>query len=530
MRLKKVFCTTKVTWQSNRQDGDSTGVYAQRYSRDGVSLGEEFRVNTTIARQQGNPDIAMATNGNFVIIWEGEGNDPAKGAGADRDRGIFAQLYDSAGNRLGSEFQVNTTIEALQSDAMVAMDGNGNFVAVWGSRSQNNRNYNIYTQRYNAQGVAQGGESLVATVEASTDAKIDVAMDASGNYVVVWNTEAGSQSNHNIFAQRFDSAGNPREGAFLVDSIVNSASQVPMVDMDAAGNFVVAWYGGNASIFAQRYANTGSPLSDKLAVTTSGINPNVALGEDGDFVVTWSRNSGQLARRFDRTNITQAEFDVDGDTFEALPSDPAAIAMDSTDNYILAWTGESTSGNEDVFAQRFANTPPSGGSGGGSGSGRTLTGTPGRDRLRGGAGDDTIIGLGGNDTLIGLGGNDRILGNGSKDKLNGNQGNDDLLGGAGNDTLRGGGGNDILRGDRGVDILIGGNGRDRFILEAGGKDIIRDFKDKQDRLVLTGALRFGQLDITENRNDTLIEANGRLLARLIGISAAKIGAADFTRG
>ncbi|MGF1570457.1 MAG: hypothetical protein ACFCVD_20685 [Nodosilinea sp.] len=191
-----------ITWQSHRQDGDRTGFYSQRYGSDGSPLGDEFRVTTTTADQQENPDVAMDASGNFVVIWEGEGSDPARGEGADSDRGIFGQRYDSTGNPLGVEFQINTTIKATQSDTMVAMDASGNFVVAWGSRLANNTSYHVFIQRYDAQGVAQGEESLVTTADVSTDAKLDVAMDASGNFVVVWSTEVNSKNNDNIMAQR----------------------------------------------------------------------------------------------------------------------------------------------------------------------------------------------------------------------------------------------------------------------------------------------------------------------------------------
>ena len=41
-----------ITWQSHGQDGSGWGIYAQRYNAAGVKQGTEFRVNTyTLSHQ-----------------------------------------------------------------------------------------------------------------------------------------------------------------------------------------------------------------------------------------------------------------------------------------------------------------------------------------------------------------------------------------------------------------------------------------------------------------------------------------------
>src|SRR2546429_68939 len=55
-----------ITWQSTGQDGDSYGVYAQRYSATGLPLGAEFQVNTFTTNRQSGPAVAMDAGGDFV--------------------------------------------------------------------------------------------------------------------------------------------------------------------------------------------------------------------------------------------------------------------------------------------------------------------------------------------------------------------------------------------------------------------------------------------------------------------------------
>ena len=59
-----------------------------------------------------------------------------------------------------------------------------------------------------------------------------------------------------------------------------------------------------------------------------------------------------------------------------------------------------------------------------AGSGCTISGTNGTDRLRGRDGADVICGYGGNDTIYGLGGGDRLVGGPGGDRLYGGTGPD----------------------------------------------------------------------------------------------------------
>ena len=57
-----------VVWEgSGNQDGDYTGVYGQRYSATGAAQGGEFRVNTFTSNYQANPAVAMDDGGDFVV-------------------------------------------------------------------------------------------------------------------------------------------------------------------------------------------------------------------------------------------------------------------------------------------------------------------------------------------------------------------------------------------------------------------------------------------------------------------------------
>ncbi|MEM9448179.1 MAG: peptidylprolyl isomerase [Cyanobacteria bacterium P01_E01_bin.6] len=184
---------------------------------------------------------------------------------------------------------------------------------------------------------------------------------------------------------------------------------------------------------------------------------------------------------------------------------------------------------DDTFLVNITSVPTTNGpdSLNGSVGDDVINGRGGNDRINGRTGNDRLIGGGGNDRLIGGAGNDTLLGKGGNDRLNGNAGNDTLLGGGGDDTLKAGSGRDELNGGRGSDTLIGGGDRDLFVLSRGrGDDTIRRFRNGQDRLQVRG-VRFNNLTIAQQGNNTLISNGNDLLATLNGVRANTINQRDF---
>ncbi|MEM9772235.1 MAG: calcium-binding protein, partial [Cyanobacteria bacterium P01_D01_bin.73] len=147
-------------------------------------------------------------------------------------------------------------------------------------------------------------------------------------------------------------------------------------------------------------------------------------------------------------------------------------------------------------------------------------------------GNDTIIGAeldgDGRQWLNGGPGDDVIFGNLEQDVLTGGPGDDLLFGGQGDDWIKGSAGFDTLAGDAGNDTLIGDIGSDRFVIGAGrGSDILLDFTDNVDRILLEPTLTFPQLTLEASGNSTQIRFGDELLVTVIGVAPALLDASDF---
>jgi hypothetical protein len=205
------------------------------------------------------------------------------------------------GDALGPEFRVNSFTMGRQDNPAVAMDADGDFIVVWTSDGQDGSDYGVFAQRFDAAGNPQGGEFQVNSFTTGVQNSPSVAMDADGDFVVAWESDGQDGSGRGILAQRFDAAGNPQGGEFQVNTFTAGGPIQPDIAMDADGDFVVAWTSWNPrssslGVFAQRFDAVGNAVGVEFQVnsftTGAQMGPAVAMDADGDFVVAW-QSDGQ---------------------------------------------------------------------------------------------------------------------------------------------------------------------------------------------------------------------------------------------
>jgi len=551
-------------WSSFEQAGgdeSGLGVYAQRFTADGAPKSDSFLVNASFTEgDQLNPDVAVDAAGNFLIVWESQGED---GDGA----GIYAQRYFSNGMADGGPFQVNDYSTGDQESPVVAMDNSGQFVIAWQSYGQDGDGYGIYARRYASDGTPLEMQEFL--VNASTDGNqmnaTVAAARGNGNFVIAWEGDvSAAEDGVEIFAHLYDAGGVSIRGEFQVNSEVARDQVTPDVAMDDDGEFVVAWTseglpGSGSDVFAQRFdssgMNAGGELLDLISITNAadlsvglhsltfeigGSADQVALPgagaeeiasvyrllfstdssvaqfsgvyhQDGGAVYVHGTNerdnieisSGSLQVGFNGDNFSYDVNDVLDVRIRAHDGDDRVITDELVNTRIWVKAG---AGNDLVYGGS-AYDHIFGGLGndrlyGGSGI-DFLRGSVGNDRLYGDDGNDTLYGSDGDDFIRGFAGNDRIYGEEGNDTLYGSEGNDFMRGDDGNDRLYGDEGNDTLYGSLGVDFLRGDDDNDRLYGDEGndtiygssGNDFIRG-NDGDDRL-------YG-----DDGNDTLYGSDG----------------------
>jgi hypothetical protein len=196
-----------------------------------------------------------------------------------------------------------------------------------------------------------------------------MAMDADGNYAVVWTRDGQGSSAGGIYARCYDASGVPQGSEFSVTDTSLSEVQ-PAVAMDADGDFVVTWSRGFSSyyynvdydIHAQRYNAAGVPQGTEFLVNTFTASEqnqsSVAIDAAGNFVVTWTSwyqdgdAAGIFAQRFNAAGARQgAELQVN--SYTAQWQDSPAAAMDSDGDFVITWRGSGVGGSLGIQGQRF---------------------------------------------------------------------------------------------------------------------------------------------------------------------------------
>jgi len=190
-----------VVWDSNNQDGSNYGVFGQRYDSSGSEEGAEFKVNTYTPDHQYFCDSASFADGSYVVAWTSNNED-------GNSWGIYAQRYKPDHTKNGNPFRVNTYIISSQYRPKVGSHSDGRFGVAWESASQDGADNGVFAQRYNADGTPAGSEFQANVFTSYAQHQPDLAMLPNGNTVIVWTGNAQDDSVSGVFAQRWDEDGN----------------------------------------------------------------------------------------------------------------------------------------------------------------------------------------------------------------------------------------------------------------------------------------------------------------------------------
>ena len=349
-----------VVWESEGQDGSLDGVFARRFTSAGAPRGPEFRVHSATAGSQQAPSVASGPAGQLVVVWEsfdGDGD------------GIFGQRFDAFGTPVGGEFRVNAYTTAGQVTPAVAMDTDGNFVVAWASDGLDGSQSASVFQLFDASGVPQGAAFQVNTYTTNRQNDPAVAFDAAGNFVVVW-AGSGDQdgNNYGVFARRFSPAGTPLSGEFQVNAYTTSTQRDPVVAYAPSGNFVIAWSstgadGDSTGVFGRLFDAAGTPLGGEIqlnAYTTSvQARPSLGMIGDGSFIVTWRSSFqdgddvGGYGRRFDASGAPVGG-EVRVNTYTTGAQQYPVVATNPDGDLAVAWFSAGQDGSfNGIYAQRY---------------------------------------------------------------------------------------------------------------------------------------------------------------------------------
>lgn len=312
-----------VTWTSQDQDGSGDGVFAQRFDATGTTVGGEFQVNAFTSGNQRKPVVASLADGGFVIAWSSFGQDGS-------NDGVYLQQFDAAGTAVGGEVRVNTATAFSQNNPSVAGLAEGGYVVTWVSEFQDGDRTGVFAQRFDTDGQAVGSEFQINETTSGSQDRVAVAALEDGGFVVTWTDDELAFGTWQVMARRYDANGVAAGGEFAINTGVSAdpslddfrASVTGLSD----GGFFVTWTsagqdGDGEGVVGRRFDFNGNAVGSEVIVneTTTGQQrtPESSLAavtqlENGQVVGVWQGNGtgdadGVFARTFDLPGLTAIE-------------------------------------------------------------------------------------------------------------------------------------------------------------------------------------------------------------------------------
>ena len=309
------------------------------------------------------PDIDMDARGNFVVVWS-HGKQAYYGPEWD----IWGRRFSSDGRPATDAFRVNDDTIGQHRPAEVAVTPDGRFVVVWHARPHNYPGGDIRARLFDSRAAPQGGDLLIASDSAGYDLfSADVAADANGNFVVVWEREIRLVRG-TIQARRFSSTGTGLGEEFRVNVGDSELPFFPTVHWTPDGGFLVVWVTIEGAS-GQRYSSDGLSVGQPFTVHDSyarGIISRIDVAPSGQFVVAWMEFTDSnyddvdiFARTFS-ANATPLSDRFQVNTAMTGPQEFPSVAMERGGEFIVVWDSPVSMGTDDwgdsIQGQRFSST------------------------------------------------------------------------------------------------------------------------------------------------------------------------------
>jgi len=260
-----------------------------------IYLSDETIVNTETTNNQKRPSVAVGADGNYLVVWNG---DSAEQFYFD----IKGQLYNPNGIAIGGEFQIDQAgANRIQYTPEVAADGFGNYIVVWSDFNQTVTDAEVWMRRYDGAANPLAGAVQVNTYTTGTQRLPQVAADATGKFVVVWESQGQDGDGLGVFGQQFDAAGTPVGGEFAVNTNTAGDQNEAAVAMDDTGSFTVVFSDGASGVWGRDFGAflaLDNPFEIfQLDHSTGTLRPIPSAPGDRLFVAHNSASGGVDGRR-----------------------------------------------------------------------------------------------------------------------------------------------------------------------------------------------------------------------------------------
>lgn len=279
-----------VSWTANALTDGTHDVWARAFDANGEPMGPDFVVNTVedgVERTRGRitETIAGLESGRFAVVFVDE-------AGADGAApGVYVRVFENNGTPVASQLPVNTSTGGLTNYVSVGAVAGGGFVATW--TGMDGDGTGVFAQLFDADGEKVGGEIQANTSEVSDQHYSKVHELAGGGFVIVWQSNDGS-GQHHIVGQSFDASGAKLGDAFEVSAPSGVSEELLSIAVREDGALVLSWRGLGGTIDQVVVTSVVAMTGDAKALV-GGDGPDVLVGWDKADVISGGAGDDRIA-------------------------------------------------------------------------------------------------------------------------------------------------------------------------------------------------------------------------------------------
>lgn len=312
-----------ISWTAGAQS--RYHIYAQAFRADGSARTPLLTVDQ-VRQNNARSDVAMAPDGRFVVVW----NDPKlisiplniydiRPLGGNT--GIYAKRFGADGTPGAGNILVGLSVTnpalfngfSTENGPVTAMDAQGGFVVVWDDISALQRRV-INHRRYLPSGLPAGLQARVSSVTGFDAWRPAVAMNAAGEYMVVWHGEFTANPAYpdgkEVWRRSFSPSGSAHGPQARISSLGFHDGYSAEVAMDSDGDATVVWSHfplpccSLRELRMESFAADRSPRNETPVVVAAleeindGKAPVVTTDGYGNVLVLWNDWRGIRARRY----------------------------------------------------------------------------------------------------------------------------------------------------------------------------------------------------------------------------------------
>lgn len=318
-----------VTWLGGA-GSDITDVRVQLFAANGTKIGGEILASDHPESGKIGEHIVALSGGGFAISWTDYSVETdVYGSNA----AVRAQVFDANGNKVGSALTVNTVTLGNQDQSSLTALPTGGFVATWHddghAYGSSTGTEGIWAQLIDANGSKVGTAIHVSDADEYGYAPSVTTLPGVG-FAIAWQT---SPSNPNaardLMSRLFEFNGRPMGPEFTVAT--GAAPGFPTVAGSQSGDLIFGWTGsetpGSNDHIASYHVAIGTSGSDTL---TGSANNDLIFGGDGNDSIAGGAGTDILNGGAGVDHFIGRAGDLAGDTILDLAIGEQIIVSDAS--------------------------------------------------------------------------------------------------------------------------------------------------------------------------------------------------------